>query len=80
MRLSITMSVATFELKSNTKTVFVPSSEGVVTSVITEKEYNNIIESSPYFRRLGGSETAAKCYTEAGFKVYRLTSKTQLVM
>lgn len=73
MTLSITMTTTTFNLKANTKTVFVKNDE--VVSVISEKEYNNILESAPFFRRLGGSETVTKCYTSAGYKVWCLTSK-----
>jgi len=67
------MKTETFNLKEGTKTVFV--SESVEEKAITEKEYNNIIDSSPFFRRLGGSEHHTKCYTSKGYKTYQLSSK-----
>lgn len=67
------MKTETFNLKEGTKTVFV--SEGVEEKVITEKEYKNIIDSSPFFRRLGCSEHHIKCYTSKGYKTYQLSSK-----
>ena len=61
-------------LKAGTKTVF----ETIETEekVITEQEYRNIVESSPFFRRLGGSEHHTKCYTCRGYLTYKLTSKS----
>ena len=41
------------------------------TETITETQYNNIINSASFFRRLGGSCTQQRCYTEAGYKVYK---------
>lgn len=41
------------------------------TETITETQYNKIITSAPFFRRLGGSCTQQRAYTEAGYKVYK---------
>lgn len=41
---------------------------------ITERQYDNIIASSPFFRRLGGIETATKCHTCAGYRVFKIRS------
>jgi hypothetical protein len=41
------------------------------TETITETQYNNIINSASFFRRLGGSCTQQKTYTNAGYKVYK---------
>jgi hypothetical protein len=41
------------------------------TETITETQYNNIINSASFFRRLGGSCTQQRCFTEAGYKVYK---------
>jgi hypothetical protein len=61
-------------LKQGTKTVFITVS--TEESIISEKEYNNIIDSSPFFRRLDGSEHHTKCYTSRGYKTYQLSSKS----
>lgn len=68
------MTVVKQVLKAGTKTVY----ETISTeeSIISEKEYNNIIESSPFFRRLGGSEHHTRCYTCRGYKTYQLSSKS----
>ena len=41
------------------------------TETITETQYNNIINSASFFRRLGGYCTQQRCFTEAGYKVYK---------
>lgn len=64
-----------FNLKEGTKTVY----ELVETTVtnITEEVYRNITDNTTlkFFRRLGGTETATKCYTSKGYKITQLTSK-----
>lgn len=72
-KLTITMTKKNYVLKSGTKTVFVETK--TETTTITEKEYNNIVEAAPFFRRLGGSETLRKSYTCAGYLVTKVTSK-----
>lgn len=69
-----TMTTIKQVLKDGTKTAYqtVETSE----KVISEKEYNNIIEASPFFRRLGGSEHHSKTYTCKGYKTYKLSSKS----
>lgn len=68
------MTVVKQVLKAGTKTVYqtVETEE----KVITEKEYRNIVESSPFFRRLGGSEYHTKCYTCRGYVTYKIASKS----
>lgn len=45
-------------------------------SEITQEQYNNITSDNTlkYFRRLGGSETATRNYTERGYNVVKLIS------
>ncbi len=59
--------------KEGTKTVWINKQEPK-TEVITETQYNNIIDASPFMRRLGGSEHNVKSYTCRGYKVVRNTS------
>ena len=73
MELQITMTKTNFELKEGTKTVFVETGKEV--SVIDETTHKNIVEAAPFMRRLGGSETLTKCYTCAGYVVYKVVSK-----
>lgn len=73
MKLRITMTTINFELKVGTKTVFVETGKEV--SVIDETTHKNIIEATPFMRRLGGSETITKCYTCAGYVAYKVVSK-----
>jgi len=68
------MTKTSYELKEGTKTVYVETEKQY--SFIDETEYNNIVDSSPFFRRLGGSETATKNYTCRGYKVVQLVSKS----
>jgi hypothetical protein len=56
----------------NTKTTYLEEKREV--EEIDERTYNNIESSSPFFRRLGGSETHLKTYTCRGYKTIRLTS------
>lgn len=50
----------------------------VETEVITEDQYRKITdtETLKFFRRLGGSEHATRCYTSAGYLITKLTSKS----
>ena len=70
---SITMVKTTYNIKEGTKSVFVEVKKEV--TKISEEQYTNIIESAPFFRRLGGSETITKSYTSKGYVPVRLTSK-----
>lgn len=58
----------------NTKTTY--NTNNVIKELIDEKQYNNITSNDTlkWFRRLGGTETVQRCYTSAGYKVYKLTS------
>ena len=68
------MTKTKFVLKDGTKTVFIPTSE--ITKNIDETYYNNIVESSPFFRRLGGSEYHEKNYTSKGYMVTKIISRS----
>lgn len=63
-----------YELKAGTKTVY--NENESERKEITETEYNNIIDSVSFFRRLGGTETIQRAYTSAGYKATKLTSKS----
>lgn len=69
MKNLIKMTVQNFEIKEGTKTVWVLKSEKIEN--ISERIYNNIIDSCSFMRRLGGSETNTKSYTCAGYKVVK---------
>ena len=69
-----TLITTKYELKDGTKTVFVETTQE--DSEFTEEKYNNIVDSSPFFRRLGGSETLTCCYTSQGYRVYKIVSKS----
>lgn len=59
--------------KEGTKTVWVKQ-PAPAPERITETQYNNIVDAMPFFRRVGGSETASKEYTAAGYKVTQIIS------
>jgi hypothetical protein len=48
--------------------------DGIEKKIITEEEYNNIIDSCKFFKKLGGVERSVRNYTCRGFKVVKLTS------
>ena len=60
----------------NTKTTYIEESKEVTT--ITDKEYNLLTndDTVKWFRRLGGSESLQRAYTCAGYKVYKMISKS----
>jgi hypothetical protein len=58
-----------FVKKQGTKTAYELTE--TETGTITETQYNNIINSASFFRRLGGSCTQERCYTESGYKVIK---------
>lgn len=70
----IQLTKTTYNLKAGTKGAYKETEREV--SDIQEQEYINIINSCPFFRRLGGSETATRGYTSWGYKVVRLVSKS----
>ncbi len=65
-----------YNLKPNTKTVWIEDVSRCHSEMITEQGYDNIVEASPFFRRLGGSETVKRTYTRAGYRVYEIISKS----
>lgn len=67
--MNISMTKTSQIKKAGTKTVFLTTK--VETENITEEQYNNIIESASFFRRLGGSCYQPKAYTCRGYKVYK---------
>jgi hypothetical protein len=69
--MKITMTKTQQQKKQGTKTVFETVEKE--TKEISEQEYNNIINSASFFRRLGGSCTQQKEYTCRGYKVYKDT-------
>ena len=48
----------------------------VTSKDLTEQHYNNMtsVETSKFFRRIGGSETATREYTSKGYIITRLVS------
>lgn len=60
----------------NTKTTYIKESEE--TKEISLEQYENITSKDTlrWFRRLGGSETAIKTYTNIGYKTVKLTSSS----
>lgn len=70
--MKITLTEIRFEKKQGTKTVWVETEREQ--REITEKQYKNIIEAAPFFRRLGGSEYLERGYTECGYRVVRMLS------
>lgn len=68
------MKIQHYQLKDGTKTVYELLEED--RWEIDEKEYRRVITSSPFFRRLGGSEYHHKSYTCRGYLTYKLVSKS----
>lgn len=66
------MTVTKLVKNPNTKTTYIVESRN--TEEIDETTYNNIVTSSPFFRRLGGKEHHVKSYTSRGYKTIQLTS------
>lgn len=63
-----------YELKEGTKTSYLLQEEK--TSELTQEFYENIVSASPFFRRIGGTETHVKNYTKYGYLTIKLTSKS----
>jgi DNA integrity scanning protein DisA with diadenylate cyclase activity len=72
--MDITMTETRFKLKEGTKTVFTQTESK--TKELTEEQYNRVLDSAPFFRRLGGSETLIKGYTPRGYRVVRHISRS----
>jgi len=58
--------------KTNTKTVYVETKRS--TEIIDREKYDRIVDASPFFRRLGGSERAMKEYTQHGYITVQIVS------
>ena len=71
----ITLTQTRQVLKDGTKTVYIDS-QVEPEKEITEEYYNNYVDSAPFFRRLGGSETLTRGYTCQGYKVVKMVSKS----
>lgn len=41
---------------------------------ITREQYNNVVDATPFFRRLGGVETVTKAYTCIGYVPIQISS------
>ena len=70
----IIQTLTTLEKNPNTKTTYI--NRGTQKELLTSKQYNLTVSSDTqkFFRRLGGSETAERAYTNAGYNVIKLTS------
>lgn len=69
--------VKKYTKKSGTKTVYIENeSESEPENWIDEQTYDRIVDSSPFFRRLGGSEYHEKGYTSRGYITIKLVSKS----
>lgn len=62
------------EKNPNTKTTYIQVE--TKKEVLTEQQYKNTVcdDTLKWFRRLGGTETAERSYTSAGYNVTKLTS------
>ena len=72
--IQITLTETRLTKNPNTKTTYIVESNKV--EPITEKQYNNYIDSVSFFRRLGGTESLQRAYTCDGYKCIKLTSKS----
>lgn len=63
-----------YTLKHGTKTVY--DLVSVERDPLTEETYSNLVNSAPFFRKLGGSETLQRCYTSRGYRVYKMISRS----
>ena len=72
--LQITLITEKYELKEGRKTVF--ELKETETKIVDLKTHKMIVDASPFFRRLGGSEVLERSYTCAGYGVTKITSKS----
>ena len=70
--LQITLTTQHYTKNPNTKTSYILEETEV--KVITKEQYNNIVNSASFFRRLGGSVTQQRGYTCNGYNVIRDTA------
>lgn len=72
--LQITLITENYELKEGRKTVF--ELKETETKIIDLETYEMIVEASPFFKNLGGSEVLQRSYTCVGYVVTKITSKS----
>lgn len=64
------------EKKQGTKNAYKEVSKEVTEITERQHELTTNDDTVKWFRRLGGSESLQRCYTCAGYKVYKMTSKS----
>lgn len=70
--LKIILTTEYYEKNPNTKTTYILNDKHE--NEITTEQYNNIVNSASFFRRLGGTVTQQKNYTCNGYKVVKDTA------
>lgn len=66
------ITLTTTHLEKTGKVTYKPV-DTEVTEII-EEQYNNMVESKKFFKRLGGKESHTKNYTCRGYKVVKIKS------
>lgn len=72
MNIQITMIKESLQKKANKKTAY--ENVQTETKVITKEQHENIVNAASFMRRLGGTESHTKSYTNAGYLVTRIVS------
>ena len=70
--LQIKLTTKHYTKNPNTKHTYIL--EETHSNEITKEQYNNIVNSASFFRRLGGSVTQQRAYTCNGYKVVKDTA------
>lgn len=70
--LKITLTTQHYTKNPNTKKSYIL--EETHTNEITKEQYNNIVNSASFFRRLGGTVTQQRAYTCNGYNVIKDTA------
>jgi hypothetical protein len=70
-----TLVTTRYQLKPGSETVYEQISETIDDNV-TQEQYDNIVNATPFFRRLGGSETVTKANTSAGHGTVLIVSES----
>lgn len=73
---TITETKTKLEKKQGTKNAYKEVSKEVTEITERQHELTTNDDTVKWFRRLGGSESLQRCYTCAGYKVYKMTSKS----
>ena len=68
----IQVTITRQEKKEGTKTVWIDTE--TETKTVDKQFHINTVESAPFMRRLGGSETLTRSYTSQGYNVTRIVS------